>query len=128
MAALFAAGRGARVAAWSCSCTGPPLAAWIAMVRARSGAVDDAAARQVVRRHFDGHAVTRDDADEVLAHLAGDVGEDLVTALDLDAELGVGEGLDDRAFEDDGFFLGHKDSGKGIRARAVPGKAWHSRE
>src|SRR5262252_3693459 len=74
----------------------------------RSGAVGDPTARQVVRRDFDGHAVARDDADEVLAHLAADVSEDLVPAVHLDAELGVGEGLDDRAFEHDGFFFGHR--------------------
>ena len=41
-----------------------------------------------------------------------------MTRIDLDAELGVGEGLYDRAFEDDCFFLGHKHSDAGFLLRA----------
>src|SRR5262245_43327236 len=48
--------------------------------------VDDAAPAEVVRRQLDQDAIARQDPDEVLPHLAGDVGEDAVLVVQLDAE------------------------------------------
>ena len=60
-------------------------------------AVDDPALGEVVRRDFNRHPVARHDPDEILAHLARDVGENAMAALQLDHELGVRQGLDDAA-------------------------------
>src|SRR4051794_35831822 len=68
-------------------------------------AVDDAAAGQVVGRELHDHAVLGEDADVVLPHLAADVGQDLVTVLQLHAEHRVGERLDDPALDLDGPVL-----------------------
>src|SRR5262249_40338405 len=58
-------------------------------------AVDDPALGQVVGGDLDRDPVAGDDPDEVLPHLAGDVRQDAMAALELDHELGVGQGLDD---------------------------------
>src|SRR6478736_2898080 len=52
--------------------------------------VGDPAAGQVVWRQLDADAVTGQDADEVHAQLAADVGEHPVAILQLDREHGVG--------------------------------------
>src|SRR6185503_13849919 len=57
--------------------------------RASARAVDDAAFREVVRRQFDGDGVAFQDADVVLAHLAGDVRRHDVAVLELDAKGSV---------------------------------------
>src|SRR5438874_10852923 len=59
-------------------------------------AVDDSAAGQVVRREFYCYLISGENPDEVLAHLAGNVREDLVLVLQLDAEHRVWQRLDDR--------------------------------
>src|SRR5437867_741731 len=69
-------------------------------------AVDDAAARQIVRRKLDRHLVSRENANKILAHLAGDVRQDLVLVLQLDAEHGVGQRLDDRGHDFNGVLFG----------------------
>ena len=61
-------------------------------------AVDDARLGEVVGRHFELHAVTIGEADETLAHLAGDVGQDAVFVCEFDAEHGPGEHGGDFAF------------------------------
>ena len=71
-------------------------------------AVDDPPLGEVVRRHLYVDAVTGEDADEELAHLAGEQAEDLVPVLELDAELGVGEGVGDHTFELDRLLLRHR--------------------
>src|SRR5262249_2445799 len=53
----------------------------------------DPAATQVVRGQFDRHPVAGDDLDPVLAHLPANVGDALAPAVQLDAELGVGQRL-----------------------------------
>jgi hypothetical protein len=58
----------------------------------------DAAAGEVVGGELDGDAVAGEDADVVLAHLAGEVTEDGVAVFEFDAEHGVGECLGDAAF------------------------------
>lgn len=57
--------------------------------------VSDAAFREVIGGHFDLHLVAGENLDVVHAHFAGDVGDDLVSVFQFDAEHGVAEGLDD---------------------------------
>jgi len=61
----------------------------------RSIAVDDASAR-TVGRDFDADFVSHQDLDVAQAHLPRQVGQHYGAVLELDAECGVGEGLDDR--------------------------------
>src|ERR1700709_723628 len=67
--------------------------------------VDDATPGEVVRGELHHHAVLGEDPDVVLAHLAADVGEHLVSVGQLDPEHGVGEGLHDGALHLDHAFL-----------------------
>src|SRR5262245_58315256 len=53
--------------------------------------------RQVVRGKLDRDAVAWEDADVVLPHLAGEMAENGVAVLRLDAEHGVRQGLGDAA-------------------------------
>ena len=69
-------------------------------------AVGNAPTTDVVRRQLHLHPVTRQDSDVVHPHLPGDVREHFVTVFQLDAEHGVGQRFDDRAFHHDGVFLG----------------------
>src|ERR1700709_438957 len=68
-------------------------------------AVDDPAARQVVRRQLHDDLVLGEDSDVVLTHLPADVCQDLVPVLELDPEHRVGQGLDDPALDLDGAVL-----------------------
>src|SRR6266513_2544240 len=69
-------------------------------------AVDDPASREVVRRELDSDAIAWRDADEVAAHAAGGVGDQLVPALHLDLEHRVRERLrHDRVHDDRLLFL-----------------------
>src|SRR6476660_5075445 len=71
-------------------------------------AVDDPTSSEVVRRELHHHAVLGEDPDVVLAHLAADVGENLVPVAQLDAEHGIRQGLHDGALDlDHAFFLRH---------------------
>ena len=70
-----------------------------------SEAVDDAGFVGVVGGHFDFDAVADDEADEALAHFAGDVGEDFVGVREFDPEHGACEDGGDGAFEFDGGFF-----------------------
>src|SRR4051812_18946096 len=56
--------------------------------------VDDATARQVIRRELHDDPVLREDADVVLPHLAADVRQNAVPVGELDAEHGVRQRLD----------------------------------
>src|SRR5882724_613990 len=69
--------------------------------------VRDPAPREVVRRQLDLHAVPRQDADEVHAHLAAHVREHAVAALQLHAEHRVRQRLHDGALDLDRVFFGH---------------------
>src|SRR6188472_3113449 len=69
-------------------------------------AICDATSGEVVGGELYLHLVPRQDPDVVHPHLPGDVRQDLVAVVQLDAEHGVGEGLQDRAFQHDGVFLG----------------------
>src|SRR3954469_17389933 len=83
---------------------------WMVSSQARSllVAVDNPTPREVVRRELHHHAVLGEDPDVVLAHLAADVGQDLVTVAQLDPEHRVRERLDDGALDlDHTFFFRH---------------------
>src|SRR3954454_6143136 len=70
--------------------------------------VDDPTPREVVRRELHHHAVLGEHPYVVLAHLAADVGQDLVTVAELDPEHRVRESLDDGALDlDHTFFFRH---------------------
>src|SRR5574340_176773 len=70
-------------------------------------AVSDAALGEVVRSEFDGDAVTGENANVMLTHAAGNVGEDHMAVVQLHAESGVRQGLDDFAFHLNVFFFWH---------------------
>ena len=71
--------------------------------------INDAAPGQVVGRELHYNAVLGQDADVVLPHLAADVGENLVTVLQLNAEHRIGQGFDHATLNLYGtVFLGHK--------------------
>src|SRR5215831_10360662 len=73
-------------------------------------AVGDPTLGEVVRREGDGYRVARQDADEVLANLARDVGDDLVAVLQPDLELRVGQRGRHLTLNEKRFFLRHKRS------------------
>src|SRR5699024_4634423 len=69
---------------------------------------DDPTAGEVIGRQLHHHPVLREDPDVVLPHLATDVGEDLVSVLQLNAEHCVGQGFDHTPLDLDGaVLLGH---------------------
>ena len=84
-------------------------------------AVSDPALGQIVGRHFNLDLVAGQDADVVLAHPAGDMGDDLVAILQLDPEHGVREGFRDSAFEFDDVVFRH------VGAGAIP-EVWYKGE
>src|SRR6185312_6999019 len=68
----------------------------------------DAAFGQVVGRHLHRDAVAGEDADAILLHLPGAVGERLMAVVEPHAEARVGKQFDHRAVELDQIFLGHR--------------------
>src|SRR5579884_441299 len=68
-------------------------------------AVDDATAREVVRRQLDADAVARGDPDEVATHPTRGVGDQPVAVVQLHLEHGVGQRLGHGGVEDDRLFL-----------------------
>src|ERR1700720_3066022 len=69
-------------------------------------AVDDAAARQIVRRKLHGYFVSRQNPNKILAHLPGNVRQHLMLVLQLHAKHSVGQRLDHRGHHFDGVLLG----------------------
>src|SRR5229473_3062658 len=69
-------------------------------------AVDDAAARQIVRRKLHGYFVSRENTNKIFAHLAGNVRQHLMLVFQLHAKHGVGQRLDHRGHYFDGVLLG----------------------
>jgi hypothetical protein len=61
--------------------------------------------RQVVRRQLDGHPVTRQNPDVVLAHLAGQMGQYLVTFADLYLECSIPHTFDSSSINRDHIFF-----------------------
>src|SRR5215831_9938224 len=70
--------------------------------------VNDPTPRQVVRRQLDEDLVPRQDADEVLPHLARDVRQDLMLVFQLHLEHRVRQRLDHRGHDLDCFVLRHR--------------------
>ena len=52
-------------------------------------AEDDPPLGQVVRGKFNADLIARDNANKILAHSSGDMGQDLVSVLQLDSETGI---------------------------------------
>src|SRR5690606_4555927 len=84
-------------------------------------AVGDATLGQVVWSHLDLDAIAGQDADVVLAHATGDVGDDLVPILQADPEGGVRQRLDDGAFKLDGIVFRHAFPMCAVRGQGVKG-------
>jgi len=74
---------------------------------AMSESINDASFGGVVGRHFHSYSITNCQTNESLAHLSGDVAEDVVTVVQFDPEHGVGEGLGDLALHLDLLFFRH---------------------
>lgn len=70
--------------------------------------VDDARLAQVVRRHFQLHAVAIGQANEPLAHLSGDVRKNAVLVAEFDTEHGSREHGSDFTFGFDNVIHCHK--------------------
>jgi hypothetical protein len=68
----------------------------------------DARLAEIVRRHLDIHAVAHADADEMLAHLAGDMGKNFVPVGQGHAKHGSRQHLGNRASQFNGFFFSHE--------------------
>src|SRR6266849_8785552 len=68
-------------------------------------AIHNPATRQIVRRKLHRDFISRQNADEILAHLSGDVCQDLVFVLQLNAKHGVWQRFDDRGHHFNGVFL-----------------------
>src|SRR6266478_5688688 len=69
-------------------------------------AVDDAAARQIVRRKLHGYFVSRENTNKIFAHLAGNVRQHSMLVFQFHAKHGVGQRLDHRGHHFDGVLLG----------------------
>jgi hypothetical protein len=105
-----------------------PLAASATLARSRAtrlaGAITihDATLRQVVRRHLEIHAVTRENLDPVPAQTPRDVREDRVAVLEFDGERRARKHLLDRAEELESRFFRRLGSGaRGGNARSTSG-------
>src|SRR5208282_4762436 len=59
-------------------------------------AVDDPATSQIVRRKLDRYFVSRQNPDEIFAHLAGNVRQHLMLVFELHAKHGIWQRLDHR--------------------------------
>src|SRR4029450_9262798 len=90
-------------------------------------AIGDATPAEVVGRELDLHTITREDADVMHAHLAGDVGQDLVPVLQFDTEHRVGEGFGHRPLQDDRIFLGFRQDVLLHAYWSWPKTRWNSR-
>lgn len=70
----------------------------------------NAALRQIIRRHFDGDFVTRQNPNPVLAHAARRMRQDLMFVFKFNAEHGVGQQFRYNAGKFDRIFFGHESS------------------
>jgi hypothetical protein len=70
-------------------------------------AEDDPALGQIVRGHFNGNLVARQNLDEVHAHLARHMRQNHMPCRQLHLELRVGEGFPNNRFHANGFFFCH---------------------
>jgi len=72
----------------------------------------DARLAEIVRRHLDVHAVADADPDEMLPHLARDMGEDFVAVWQGHAKHCARQHLSYRTGQFNGFFFGHKNDAR----------------
>src|ERR1700722_9444157 len=84
-------------------CTARSTATWTLVLVTE----DQPALLKVVGRHFDRHPIARQRLDPVLLHLAGGVGDDLVSCIELHAIACIGEDFGHQSFELDQLFFGH---------------------
>src|SRR5947208_4036007 len=89
-----------------CQSSGPPPKAGPTKPVALLVAVHNPAARQIVRRKLHCDLVSRQNPDEILAHLAGNVRQNLVLVFQLNAEHRVGQRLDHRRHDFNRVLLG----------------------
>src|SRR5439155_20536692 len=68
---------------------------------------DQATLLQIVGRHFDRDPIARQRLDPVLLHLAGGVGNNLVSGVELHAVARIGEDFGHQSFELDQLFFSH---------------------
>src|SRR3982074_2519906 len=85
----------------------------------------NAAAGEIVRRHFHDHPVADAGADAELAHLPRHIGEDLVLIVERDAVIAVREDLGHRAVELEQLFFGHMFVSNSIAVTAAHA-GWHA--
>ncbi len=70
----------------------------------------DSAFGEVVGSELNGDGITTQNPDVMLPHFSRDVGNDFMPVFQLDPELGIGEGFNDRTLHFDTFFFRHKGS------------------
>ena len=63
---------------------------------------------EIVRRQFKGDLVARQDADVMLPHLAGGIGDQLVTIVEINAKTRIGEHFGNHAVHFEQFFFCHE--------------------
>src|SRR5260221_12083481 len=68
---------------------------------------DQPALLQVIGRHLDRHPIARQRLDPVLFHLAGGVGDDLGSGIELHAVTSGGGGFGHQSFEREQLFFSH---------------------
>ena len=68
-------------------------------------AESDSPFREIIGRQFNAHLVAGHDADEILSHLSGHVGDDRVAPIERHAKSRVGEGLSHDPFDFQRFFF-----------------------
>src|ERR1700733_14827669 len=68
---------------------------------------DQPAFFQIIGRHLDRHPVARQCLDPVLFHLAGGIGDDLVSGVQLHAVARIGKDFSHQSFELDQLFFSH---------------------
>src|ERR1700676_1492748 len=71
-------------------------------------AVDDASAIQIIRRKLDGDFVAGQNANEILAHLAGNVRQHLVLVFEFDLEHSIRQRLKNRCHHLNRVFFAHR--------------------
>src|ERR1700688_4418948 len=69
---------------------------------------DEAALVEIIGRHLDRDAVAGESLDAVLLHLAGRIGDDDVSGIELNAVARVRQDFGNQAFELDELFLRHR--------------------
>jgi hypothetical protein len=77
---------------------------------------------EIVGRHFDVYSIANADADKILSHLAGDMGEDFVAVLQSHPKHCARQNLSDSAGDFYRLFFGHALNLFILRASVLPRK------